>query len=72
MAITVDGQAYTLTGFQLLRDVPSLNMTAIQKSIIVTPTSTTFSMEAGSMNVNITYLSPIEVHSAIVRYDEAH
>ena len=58
-AITIDGQAYELGGDA--GGVSTINGTVTQNSVTFTPTSTIFSMVTGPMNVNLTYLSPIEV-----------
>lgn len=55
----VDGQAYELAGDA--SGVPALNGTVTQKLVSFSSTSTTFVMQTGPMNVNLTFLSPIEV-----------
>lgn len=59
-SVRIDGRIYIWTG----EDNPSLggfaaNLTSVQ----ITPTRTIFIMQAGPMNVTITYLSPIEVQN---------
>ncbi len=59
-SVRVDNKTYIWTG----EDYPSLggfaaNLTNIQ----ITPTRTIFTLQAGPMNVTITYLSPIEVRN---------
>lgn len=61
-SITVDGTAYQLSG--VAGGVNGLNE-PVQQAVTFTPTSTIFSMKAGPMNVNLTYLSPIEVRPLI-------
>jgi hypothetical protein len=53
--VRVDNLVYEWMGMQdkLLR----ANLT----SVALTPTSTRFSMQAASMDINITFLSPLEV-----------
>lgn len=55
----VDGQPYQIAGGE--KKIPALNGTITQKSVSFTPTSTTFRVQAGPMDVNLTYLSPVEV-----------
>lgn len=55
----VDGQAYQLVG--QADGVPALNGSVVQKLTSFTPTSTTFNMQTGPMDVNLTFLSPVEV-----------
>lgn len=61
VSIVVDDQAYQLAGQE--EAVPALNGLVTQNLVSFTPTSTTFSMQAGSMDVNLTFLSPVEVLS---------
>lgn len=64
MAIVVDGKGYELCGFDTSEAAFSGSSSAVkQTSVAFTPTSTTFSMQAGLMDVNLTFLSPIEVLS---------
>ena len=57
--VRVDGKAYNLMGTPLsLRNF----INAIQTNVIYTPTRTSYSLKAGPVDVNITFLSPIEVH----------
>lgn len=57
--ITVDGVAYQLMGSDNIPPIDSAKQTAIT----ITPTRTSILFEAGPVTVNVTYLSPIEVHS---------
>ncbi|KAL5536145.1 hypothetical protein ACEPAF_4250 [Sanghuangporus sanghuang] len=54
-SIRVDGEAYRLMG---ATGVPST--TAVQQSFVFTPTRSSYIMQAGPVNVNMTFLSPIE------------
>ena len=53
--ITVDGQAYRITG-EGLQIEP-----AVQLAATMTPTRTSFLFQAGPVTVNATFLSPVEV-----------
>lgn len=55
----VDGQAYQLVGDE--SGVPALNGSVTQKSVFFTPTTTAFHLQTGPMDVNLTFLSPVEV-----------
>ena len=57
----IDGQAYSVVGNA--NGDPLYNGSVAQTAITFTSTSTTFSMQAGPMDVNVTFLSPIEVYS---------
>ncbi|KAI5120591.1 hypothetical protein M0805_002540 [Coniferiporia weirii] len=55
-SVLVDGQAYRIMG-----DVFSENITQANQTIVeFTPTSTTFVLTAGQMQINATFLNPIE------------
>ncbi|KAL5533549.1 hypothetical protein ACEPAG_9 [Sanghuangporus baumii] len=54
-SVRVDGEAYRLMGGN---KVPST--TAVQQSFVFTPTRSSYIMQAGPVNVNVTFLSPIE------------
>lgn len=54
--IRVDGQTYAWMGQDGVGNGPA-NVTNVQ----ITPTRSIFVMQAGPMNVTVTYLSPIEV-----------
>lgn len=61
-AVTVDGIAYRVLG-----DAPIQNTTtANQTSVIFTPTQTSVLLQAGPVNINATFLSPIEVRSNLI------
>lgn len=60
--IVVDGTPYMLMGI----DTTGPNNTAKQTAVIMTPTRTSFLFEAGSVEVNATYLSPVVVRSIIL------
>ena len=55
--IRVDGRPYKLLGASGIANYT----TASQKSGLFTPTRTSFLLTAGSVDVNMTLLSPIEV-----------
>lgn len=56
-SIRVDGNT-----FQLLGDANLANTTsATQKSFTFTPTRSSYLLQAGKVNVNMSFLSPIEV-----------
>ena len=54
--IRIDGQTYTWLGDNAN---PAIAATVIGRQ--VTPTRTMFSLQAGPMDINVTFLSPIEV-----------
>jgi hypothetical protein len=60
--VRIDGLTYSLLG-----DVPgasaSLNGTANVTDTVITPTRTVVVTQAGPMQVNLTFLNPIEVRS---------
>lgn len=63
-SVRVDDKTYIWTGennFPSLPEYFAANLTSIQ----ITPTRTIFIMQAGPMNVTITYLSPIEVRNPV-------
>lgn len=62
--VTVDGVAYQLMGSDNIPPIDSAKQTAIT----ITPTRTSILFEAGPVTVNVTYLSPIEVHSTPYHY----
>ncbi|KAI5119766.1 hypothetical protein M0805_009237 [Coniferiporia weirii] len=55
-SVTVDEQAYQVLGNSNLPNVTVANQTAVE----FTPTTTTFVLIAGNMQINLTFLSPIE------------
>ena len=55
--IRVDGQAYNLLGIPGVANYTNANQT----NVLFTPTRTSFLFTAGNVNVNMTFLSPIEV-----------
>ena len=55
--IRVDGQAYNLLGIPGVTNHTNAN----QKNVLFTPTRTSFLLTAGTVDVNMTFLSPIEV-----------
>ena len=55
--IRVDGQAYNLFGASDIANYTSANQT----SVLFTPTRTSVLLTAGTVDVNMTFLSPIEV-----------
>ncbi|KAH9993299.1 hypothetical protein BJV74DRAFT_916837 [Russula compacta] len=55
VSVRVDGLAYSFLGA-----TPNLNATANMTSIVVTPTQTTLTSQAGPMEFNLTFLNPIE------------
>ena len=55
--IRVDGQSYQLLGASTVANYTAAN----QKSVLFTPTRTSFLLTAGTVDVNMTFLSPIEV-----------
>ena len=56
-AIRVDGQPYNLLGIPGVLTQANANQT----NVLFTPTRTSFLFMAGAINVNMTFLSPIEV-----------
>lgn len=61
-SIRVDGQTYIWTGL----DRPSVGaLSANITTARITPTRTIFVVQAGPMNVTVTYLSPIEVRDIV-------
>ena len=56
--IRVDGLTYSWMGQYDIQ-----NSTAVVTGIKVTPTRSIFTMQAGPMNVTVTFLTPIEVRS---------
>lgn len=64
-SVRVDGLTYIWTGV----DNTTLGgFAANLSSIQITPTRTIFVMQAGPMNVTITYLSPIEVRECALHH----
>jgi hypothetical protein len=62
--VRVDGLTYSFLGAE---NLGILNGTVNLTNIVVTPTQTVVSAQAGPMQVNLTFLNPIEVrfHSSI-------
>ena len=58
--IRVDGQTYSWLGQDSASDGPA-NVTDVR----ITPTTTIFVMEAGKMNITVSFLSPIEVSGTV-------
>lgn len=56
-AVRVDGSTYKVYGNS---NTPSISA-ASEKALKITPTRSSFLLEAGSVDVNMTFLSPIEV-----------
>ena len=57
IAVRVDGTAYKIYGNS---NTPSI-AGGTEKMLKFTPTQSSFLLQAGSVNVNMTFLSPIEV-----------
>ncbi|KAI5117537.1 hypothetical protein M0805_004769 [Coniferiporia weirii] len=55
-SVLVDGQAYRIMGDVFSANITQANQTAVE----FTPTSTTFVLTAGKMQINATFLNPIE------------
>ncbi|PAV15276.1 hypothetical protein PNOK_0903700 [Pyrrhoderma noxium] len=56
--IRVDGKAYNILGASAVANYTAANQT----SVLFTPTRTSFLLTAGTVDVNMTFLSPIETH----------
>ena len=59
--VRVDGLTYSFLGSESLVPGGPLNGTVNFTNIVVTPTQTEIAAQAGPMQVNLTFLSPIEV-----------
>ncbi|KAI9287619.1 DUF1793-domain-containing protein [Umbelopsis sp. AD052] len=58
--IRVDGTTYEWMGAASGGGSPPVSHVAKQNSVTTTPTQTVFSLTAGPVNVNVTFLSPVE------------
>lgn len=58
MAVRVDGTSYTIQGN---RNNVNYTGVGVTLSTSITPTQTRFTIAAGPVSVNLTYLTPIEV-----------
>jgi hypothetical protein len=65
--VRVDGQTYSFLGDVNLSILKDINGTVNLTNIAVTPTQTVVAAQAGPMQVNLTFLNPIEVriHSSV-------
>jgi hypothetical protein len=65
--VRVDGLTYSFLGDEGLVPGGPLNGTVNFTNIVVTPTQTVIAAQAGPMQVNLTFLNPIEVrfHSSV-------
>ncbi|KAH9942418.1 uncharacterized protein BXZ73DRAFT_40863 [Epithele typhae] len=56
--VVIDGQHYSITGYA--DRVSNITAPATVTGVHITPTRSVYSMQAGPMNINFTFLSPIE------------
>ena len=56
--IRVDGISYAWLGADDVQSGPNISVVT---NVQITPTRSIFMMKAGPMNVNVTFLSPVEV-----------
>ena len=68
--VRVDGVSYSFLGDEALAPGGPLNGSVNSTNVVVTPTQTVVTAQAGPMQVNLTFLNPIEVclHYTILCY----
>ena len=65
--IRVDGQAYNLLGIPGMENYTNAN----KANVLFTPTRTSFLLTAGTVDVNMTFFSPIEVSPPLYQINKS-